>query len=544
MALHVPRGLLAGMMKDGARRFHGMEEAVYRNIDACKELTRVTRTSYGPNGMNKMIINHLGKLFVTNDAATVVHELEVEHPAAKLIVMASEMQEQEVGDGTNFVLVFAGALLSMAEDLLRMGLSVAEVISGYEMASEKALEILPGLTCSTTENMKDEAAVTAAVKTAVASKQYGNEDFLAGIIAKACVSVMPSDSSRFNVDNIRVQKILGSGVLQSSVIRGMVFKREVEGDVTKVTDAKIVVYSCALDAMQTETKGTVLIKTAKELLDLSKGEEDVVEKQIKAIVDAGCNVVVTGSTVGDLARHYCNKYGLFVVRLQSKFDLRRLCKATKATALAKMIAPKPEERGHCSEVYVTEIGNNNVTVFRQDLDEGEISTIVIRGSTENVMDDIERAIDDGVNTVKCLTRDNRFLPGAGAVEVELAKQITSYGESCPGLAQYSIKKFAEALEAVPRVLAENAGVKANELISKLQAAHQEGQANMGFDNEGEGPAIKDVLAANILDPFLVKQWALKLTVNAVLTVLRVDQIIMAKRAGGPKPQENKHWDDD
>ncbi|XP_026101523.1 T-complex protein 1 subunit theta isoform X1 [Carassius auratus] len=545
MALHVPKAPgFAQMLKDGAKHYSGLEEAVYRNIQACKELAQTTRTAYGPNGMNKMVINHLEKLFVTNDAATILRELEVQHPAAKMIVMASHMQEQEVGDGTNFVLVFAGALLELAEELLRMGLSVSEVIEGYEMACKKALEILPDCVCSSVKNLHDLDEATAMIRSAVMSKQYGNEDFLGNLIAQACVSIFP-ESGNFNVDNVRVCKILGCGLNSSLMLHGMVFKKETEGDITSVKDAKIAVFSCPFDGMVTETKGTVLIKNAEELMNFSKGEEDLMEAQVKSIADSGANVVVTGGKVADMALHYANKYKLMVVRLNSKWDLRRLCKTVGATALPRLTPPTPEEMGHCDSVYLSEVGDTQVVVFKHDKEDGAIATLVIRGSTDNLMDDIERAIDDGVNTFKVLVRDARLCPGAGATEIELAKHITSYGESCPGLEQYAIKKYAEAFEMLPRALAENSGVKGNELISKLYAAHHEGNKNSGFDIEGEGPALKDVMEAGILDPYLVKHWGIKLATNAAITVLRVDQIIMAKPAGGPKaPKQQGHWDKD
>ncbi|XP_067896613.1 T-complex protein 1 subunit theta [Heterodontus francisci] len=545
MAMSVPKAPgFAQMLKDGAKHFSGLEEAVYRNIQACKELARTTRTAYGPNGMNKMVISHVEKLFVTNDAATILRELEVQHPAAKMLVMASHMQEQEVGDGTNFVLVFSGALLELAEELLRMGLSVSEVIEGYEAASKKALEILPDLICSSVKNLRDIEDVSPVIRAAIMSKQYGNADFLSKLITQACVSVY-SESGHFNVDNIRVCKILGSGVLASSVLHGMVFKRETEGDVTSVKDAKIAIYSCPFDCMVTETKGTVLLKNADELMTFSKGEEDLMEVQVKAIADAGANLIVTGGKVADMALHYANKYQLMVVRLNSKWDLRRLCKTVGATALPRLTPPTPEEMGYCDSVHLSEVGDTQVVIFKHENEDGAISTVVIRGSTDNIMDDVERAVDDGVNTFKVLTKDKRCVPGAGATEIELVKRITTYGESCPGLEQYGIKKFAEAFESIPRVLAENSGIRANEIISKLYAVHQEGNKNIGFDIEAEGSGLKDMLEAGILDPYLVKYWGIKLATNAAVTVLRVDQIIMAKQAGGPKPPaQKKDWDDD
>jgi len=543
MALPVPKSVLQNMMKDGAKHFKGLEEAVYRNIGACKELTQILRSSYGPNGMNKMVINHLDKLFVTNDAATILKELEVQHPAAKMLVLASHMQETEMGDGTNWVLIFAGALLENAEELLKSGLSPAEVIEGYELACKYATEILPDLSCYTIKDMRDPVDVARCMKTAIASKQWGNEDFLSDLITNACLKVYPH-SGQFSVDNVRVQKIMGSGIYSSEIVQGMVFRRAVEGNINKVKDAKMAVFSCPLDSMATETKGTVLIKSADELSDFSKGEEDLLESQIKSIHDAGCNVIVTGGKAADMAVHFCNKYNIMVVRLMSKFDLRRLCKATQATALPRLIAPTAEEAGHCDQVNVAEIGDTQVVVFKQEREDSAMSTVVIRGLTDNIMDDIERAVDDGVNCFKALTRDPRMVPGAGAVEMEMAQKVAAHGQTMPGLAQYAVKKFSESLEIIPRIMAENAGVKPTELISNLYAAHSAGEKNVGFDIEGEGCATLDSAEASIFDSYLVKHWALKFATNAACTVLRVDQIIMAKQAGGPKPKENPNWDED
>jgi len=538
MALHVPKAPgFSSMMKDGSRFFSGLEEAVIRNIGACKEFAETVQTCYGPNGMNKMVINHLEKLFVTNDAATIIRELEVEHPAAKLMILGSQMQENEIGDATNFVIIFAGALLRVAEDLLRMGLKPTEVAEGYEVALTKALEILPSLSCYEVTNSRDEESVKKAIRTAVMSKQYGHEDFLADLITKACISILPDKETQFNVDNVRVCKILGSGLQSSQVVNGMVFRRQAESNIIKKDNCKIAIYTCPIDALQTETKGTVLIKTAEELQTFSRGEETQLEKQIKEIADAGVDVVVAGGKFGDLALHYVNKYNMMAVRLMSKWDVRRLARATGATALPKMTPPTTEELGMADSVYVDELGDTEIVVFKVGDNESRVSTVVIRGATDNYMDDIERAVDDGVNVFKGLCKDGHLTPGGGATEIELARQVAQWAETHPGLEQYSINKFAEALEIIPRVLAENSGVKPKEVISKLYAAHSEGNKNMGFDIDGESGEIKDMSESNILDLMIAKKWALKYATNAACTVLRVDQIIMAKRAGGPKPRD-------
>lgn len=547
MAMHIPKVGLQTMMKDGAKHYSGLEEAVYRNINACKEIANIIRSSFGPNGMNKMIVDHLDKLFVTNDAATIIQKLDVEHPAAKMVIDASGQQEHEAGDGTNFVIILAGKMLEKAEHLLRMGVAVADVIAGFEMACEKAQEILETLVCHTVEDPRDVETVAQALETCIGSKQAGLEQFIAKLVAEACLRILPKETTRlpFNVDNVRVCKVLGSGVTSSTVLRGMVFTRGAAGVVSSAENARMAVYTADVDYGFTETKGTVLINSADELKQYSINEEQLLEQNIKGIKDAGVDVIVTSGKIGDMALHFCNRMDIMVVKTNSKFELKRLCRATRTTALPRFSPPAPSEIGHCDHVELKEIGDTTVTIFRQDDVQSAVSTIVIRGATANIMDDVERAIDDGVNNYKALTQDGRFVPGAGAAEIELALQLSSFGDTCAGLEQYAIKAFAEALEVVPQTLAENAGVKPKELVSKLYAAHQGGNKNAGFDNDTDSSEdIKDVVAANILDLYHTKRWGITYATQAACTVLRVDQIIMAKRAGGPKPPKQGNYDED
>ncbi|KAG0719053.1 T-complex protein 1 subunit theta [Chionoecetes opilio] len=573
MALHVPRPAgLSSMLKDGARHFSGLEEAVYRNISACKEFSKTLKTAYGPQGRNKMVINHLEKLFVTNDAATIIKELEIEHPAAKLLMflyyvlmftlfspqiehptaklmmflcyiehpaaklmmLASQMQEQEIGDGTNWVIIFAGALLEAAEDLIRMGLTPTDVAEGYQLAVNKALELLPSMQCWEVTDTRNLEQVTKALRSAIMSKQFGNEDFLAKLVANACISILPEKTS-FNVDNVRICKILGSGIHKSEVIQGMVFQRTVEGSVTAKEKAKVAVYSCPFDVTTTETKGTVLIQSADELAKFSRGEENRMETDVKGLADAGVTVLVAGGKIGDLALHYLNKYNMMAVRVTSKWDLRRLCKTVGATILPKLTCPTPEEIGLCDRVFMDEVGEVPVTIFRQEGEESRICTVIVRGSTGNYMDDIERAITDAINTYKGLCRDGRCVAGAGSTEIQLSLLIEQYGAQCPGLEQYAIKKFSESLRVFPKVLADNCGASYQETLSNLLASHSEGKKNVGFDCENEnGSHVINACEKQIYDLYLTKYWALKYSTSAANQILRVDQIIMAKRAGGPK----------
>jgi len=411
-------------------------------------------------------------MILTSDAATILRELDVVHPAAKLLVMASQQQEAEMGDATNLVIVLAGELLKKAEDLLRMGLKTSDIVVGYERAQKIALDTLEELEVDTVEDLRTQAELSKAVRTVIASKQIGNEEFLADLVAEAVLAVLPKNATNFNVDNVRVVKIMGGGLTQSRVVKGMVFGKEPNGSVKNVKKAKVGVYTCPIDTSQTETKGTVLLHNAKEMMDFTKGEETQLEAAIKELHDVGLRVVVAGSTVGDLAMHYLNRYGILVIKILSKFELSRVCRVVGATPLARLGAPMPDEMGSIDVVETMEIGGDRVTVFRQENEVTRTATIVLRGATQNHLDDVERAVDDGVNVVKSITKDPRLVPGAGATEIELVERIQAVADKTQGLAQYSIKKFGEAFEVVPRTLAESAGLDATEVLSRLYAAHQ------------------------------------------------------------------------
>ncbi|RCV38662.1 hypothetical protein SEVIR_8G171600v4 [Setaria viridis] len=525
---------IQSMLKEGHRHLSGLEEAVLKNIDACRELSAITRTSLGPNGMNKMVINHLDKLFVTNDAATIVNELEVQHPAAKILVLASRAQQEEIGDGANLTISFAGELLEKAEELIRMGLHPSEIIIGYTKAINKTIEILEDLVEKGSENMdvRNKEEVVLRMRSAVASKQFGQEDILCPLVADACMQVCPKNPANFNVDNVRVAKLVGGGLHNSTVVRGMVLRNDAVGSIKRVEMAKIAVFAGGVDTSATETKGTVLIHSAEQLENYAKTEEAKVEELIKAVADSGAKVIVSGAAVGDMALHFCERYKLMVLKISSKFELRRFCRTTGAVAILKLSQPNADELGYADSVSVEEIGGARVTVVKNEQGGNSVATVVLRGSTDSILDDLERAVDDGVNTYKSMCRDSRIIPGAAATEIELAKRLKEFSLKETGLDQYAIAKFAESFEMVPRTLSENAGLSAMEIISSLYAEHAAGNTKVGIDLE-EG-ACKDVSALKIWDLYVTKFFALKYSADAVCTVLRVDQIIMAKPAGGPR----------
>ncbi|XP_021898167.1 T-complex protein 1 subunit theta [Carica papaya] len=489
---------IQSMLKEGYRHLSGLEEAVLKNIDACKSLAGITRTSLGPNGMNKMVINHLDKLFVTNDAATIVNELEVQHPAAKILVLAGKAQQEEIGDGANLTISFAGELLQNAEELIRMGLHPSEIIIGYSKAINETIKILDELVEQGSENMdvRNKEEVVYRMKSAVASKQFGQEDILCSLIADACIQVCPKNPANFNVDNVRVAKLLGGGLHDCTIVRGMVMKGDAQGSIKRMEKAKVAVFASGVDTSATETKGTVLIHSA-EQISMDNG-------LIQISFLMGTNITL-------------------------KLNL-------------KLSQPNPDDLGYVDSISVEEIGGSRVTIVRNEEGGNSISTVVLRGSTDSILDDLERAVDDGVNTYKAMCRDSRIVPGGAATEIELARRLKEFSFKETGLDQYAISKFAESFEMVPKTLAENAGLNAMEIISSLYAEHASGKAKVGIDLE-EG-TCKDMSEMNIWDLYVTKFFSLKYAADAACTVLRVDQIIMAKPAGGPKREQPAGMDED
>ncbi|KAK9986378.1 hypothetical protein SO802_031329 [Lithocarpus litseifolius] len=544
MGLQMQSHGIQSMLKEGHKHISGLDEAVLKNIDACKALSIITGTSLGPNGMNKMVINHLDKLFVTNDAATIVNELEVQHPAAKILVLASKAQQEEIGDGANLTISFAGELLQNAEELIRMGLHPSEIISGYTKAINKTVEILEELVENGSETMdvRNKDQVLTRIRAAVASKQFGQEDILCSLVADACVQVCPKNPANFNVDNVRVAKLLGGGLHNSTVVRGMVLKSDAVGSLKQIEKAKVAVFAGGVDSSATETKGTVLIHSAEQLENYSKTEEAKIEELIKSVADSGAKVIVSGAAVGEMALHFCERYKLMVLKISSKFELRRFCRTTGAVAMLKLSQPNPDDLGYVDSISVEEIGGVRVIIVKNEEGGNSVSTVVLRGSTDSILDDLERAVDDGVNTYKAMCRDSRIVPGAAATEIELAKRVKEFSYKETGLDQYAVAKFAESFEMVPKTLAENAGLNAMEIISSLYAEHASGNSKVGIDLK-EG-VCKDVSTLCVWDLYITKFFALKYAADAACTVLRVDQIIMAKPAGGPKRDQPAGMDED
>jgi len=531
------------LLKDGGKSFSGVDEALLKNIEACKDLAKIIRSSFGPNGSNKLVINHLGRQFITADTATMLKELDMQHPCGRMLVASCAQQEFEVGDGTNLTVMFAGSLLQEAEALLKEGLHAADVIKGYELCLEKTLELIGGYGCWELTDVKDFDQVKKAVMTAVSAKQMDLAPVLTDLIAKAIVQVTRSlaesqndgkkgieETKKFELDNVRTSKIPGGSLSKSFVVDGMVVPRNTMGIVKEATKCKVAVYGGGIDHQQTEAKGTVLIKNAAELMNFSKGEESAMEEFIKGLADMGVGVIISGGSVNDIAQHFLDKYKILTVKIGSKFELKRMCSSLKAVNVLRAGLPMEEELGYADSVKVEEIASNKITVFRSE--ESKIATIVLRGATLSTLEEWDRAINDAVNVIRAAIKEPTFCAGGSATEMRLAHDINTFGATVPGLDQYAVLKFAEALEMVPKILADNAGYSRVDTLTALYKAQADGKHTTGLDLSPDTEEIlQDSAKVGVLDHLSTKEWAIRHALESVLTILRVDHIIMAKQAG-------------
>ena len=534
------------LLKEGFKTYSGVEESILRNIEAAKEISSMTRTSLGPNGMNKFIVNHLDKLYLTKDSGVMCRELEVNHPAVNLIVKSSKIQETECGDNTNYVITFAGELLTAAEILIKAGVHPTDIISGYEKGLIKTFELLDFAKTVEIENIRDVKEVAKAIKPVIMTKVVQKqENFIAPLIAEACVLTCPKNQTLFNEENVRVAKMLGGSIYDSQVIKGMVVVRHIEGAITMVENCKVAVFNCPLENIGAETKDTVLFKNAEELLGYTKTEEDNIEKLIKGVVDAGVKAVIVGGSVSNMAIHYLDRYKVLVLRTLSKFELRRIAKAVGATPLVRLGTPTPEELGYADKIAVDEIGSQKCVVITRNSEDNKMATLLIRGSTNNLLENMERVIEDGVNAYKNLCKSNLYVGGAGAIESYLSNQIREYAKTNTGLEQYSLMKFGESFEVIPRTIVENAGLKVNEVLANLLSKNKE-EPVFGLDFKS-GEVKNAFTELEIIDHKETKKWAIKFAMDAVLTILKVDQIVLSKPAGGPKAAQGGQkagWDNE
>ncbi len=530
------------IMSEDATRQTG-EDAQENNIAACKTVAKAVRTTLGPKGMDKMMVDSVGDIVVTNDGVTILEEMDLEHPAAKMMVEVAKTQEEEVGDGTTSAVVLAGELLKQAEDLLDQEIHPTIITSGYRLARLKTTEILDDIAEDVElgdEDVLEKVAMTAMTgKSAEASREY-----LAEIAVSAVKQVAEEDNGELVVDKdmIKVEQKEGGTVDDTELIQGVILDKEkVHGNMpSKVENASIALLKTPIEVRETETDAEINISDPSQLKSFVEQEEGQLKEMVEKLDEVGANVVLCQKGIDDIAQHYLAKKGIFAVRRVSTSDIEKLANATGASIVTSIDDIEESDLGAAGTVRQKKIGGDAMT-FVQDCPEAKSVSILIRGGTEHVVDEIERAMEDALGSVTSALRNGQVVGGGGATEVELARELRSYADSVGGREQLAINAFADSLEVLPRTLAENAGFDPIDSLVELRNRHEDGQKWAGLDvTSGKSEALFE---KGVVEPKQIKTQAIQSASESAEMILRIDDVISASGfssddeggAGGPPP---------
>ncbi|NQE45355.1 Thermosome subunit alpha [ANME-1 cluster archaeon GoMg2] len=521
------------VLRAGSERVQG-RDAQTANINAAKAVAEAIRTTLGPKGMDKMLVNALGDVVITNDGVTILKEMEIESPAAKMIVEVAKTVDSVAGDGTTTSVVIAGELLKKAEDLLEQQLHPSVINRGYRLAAEKAREVLNKIASDIKEdNEKDLKKIA---RTSITGKfAEASREFLPEIAMKAVKKIAetgPDGHKTVDIDNIDVLKKVGGRVEDTELVQGIVIDKEVlhSGMPTKVEDAKIALISISLDVKKTELSAELKITTSDQLKGFLDEEEREMREMVEHIKDSGANVVICQKGIDETVQHYLAKYGILAVRRSKKSDMERLSKATGGNIVTILEEMSESDLGHAGLVDERKIGGGKM-LFVEKCKNPHAVSIVIRGGTEQVVDELERGLHDMLMVVASIIEDGKAVAGGAAVETELTLRIREYGASLKGREQLAVEKFAEALEIIPRTLAENAGLDPIDKLVALKAAHEKGEKNAGLNvYTGE---IVDMWKAGVIEPLRTKKQSLESATEAAMMILRIDDVIASTRASPP-----------
>jgi len=518
------------ILKEGTQRTVG-RDALRANIMAARALAEVLKTSLGPRGLDKMLVDSFGDITVTNDGATIVKEMEVQHPAAKLLVEVAKAQDAEVGDGTTSAVVFAGTLLEKAEELLEQNIHPTVIIEGYTKAMKEALKILEEIAVKV--DPMDRTTLRKIVDTAIASKYIGRGTIgekLAEIAINAALTVAerkPDGTFNFRIDDVKIEKKKGGSVDDTQLVYGIVLDKEVvhPGMPRRVENAKIALIDAPLEVEKPEITAKINITSP----DLIKGfldeEARILKEMVDKIAGTGANVVICQKGIDEVAQHFLAKKGILAVRRVKRSDMEKLERATGGRIVSSVRDLKPEDLGYAELVEERRVGNDKM-VFVEGCKNPKAVTILVRGANDMILDEVERSLKDALNVLRNVMKVPKILPGGGAVEVELALRLREYASNIGGKEQLAIEKFAEALEEIPMILAETAGMDPLEALMRLRQLHSEGKIFAGIDVVN-GKVEEDMTKINVVEPLIVKTNVVKSATEAATTVLKIDDIISA-----------------
>ena len=520
------------VLKEGSTRESG-KDAQRNNIEAAKAIADTVKSALGPKGMDKMLVDSLGDITISNDGATIMKQMDVDHPTAKMIIEIAKGQDQEVGDGTTTAVVIAGELLKQAELLLDQNVHPTVIANGYKLASNKAAEILSSIS---EKKISDEVLKNVAM-TAMTGKNVGGvTDFLAKMAMKAVKSIVEERDGKkmVDVDNILIQKKFGGGITDSELIEGVVIDKEKVHPrmPIEVKNSKIALIDSGLEIKKTEIDAKVQITDPSKIQAFLDQEEETLRAMVDKVKKSGANVLMSQKGVDDLAQHFLAKEGIYSVRRVKKSDMEKIAKATGAKIVTNLDDLTSKDLGNAEKTEERKIGDDRLT-FITGCKYPKAVSILIRGGTQHTIDEVERALHDALKVVGVAIEDQSFVTGGGAIEAELAYQLKKYAPTVGGREQLAIETFANALEIVPRTLAENAGMDPIDSLLKLRSEHQTGNKNAGIDAM-EG-AVGDLFKKNVVEPVRVKSHAIESATEVATMILRIDDVISSKKSRSEGP---------
>ncbi len=514
------------ILREGTQRTVG-RDAKKTNIMAARVIAEAVRTSLGPKGMDKMLVDSFGDVVITNDGATILKEIEVQHPTAKMVVELSKIQDDEVGDGTTTVVIFAGELLKTAEELIDMEIHPTIIVEGFRKATEKALEVLEKMSITVDINQEDELSKVA--KAAMGSKVVsGSMDYLADIAIKATKQVAEEVDGKWEVDidNIKVEKKEGESLEDTKLIQGIILDKEVvhPGMPKLVENPKIALLSGALELEKTEFDAKIRITDPTQMKAFLDQEQEMLKKMVDKIVNSGATVLLCQKGIDDIAQHYLAKEGIATVRRIKKSDMEALAKATGGKVVTNVDDLSADDLGTAALMEERKIGDDEM-VFIEGCKDPKAVSILVRGGTELLVDEADRSLHDALCVVRNVIQDNKVLPGGGAPEIAIARELKQYAESVGGREQLAVNAFAEAMEVIPRTLAENAGLDPIDILVELRAKHDAGLTSYGVNVLESGTT--DMKEKDIWDTLAVKKQAIRSASESAQIILRIDDVIAA-----------------
>ncbi len=534
-----PEGIPVIILKEGSSRTYG-KEAVRLNIAAVKAVEEALKSTYGPRGMDKMLVDSLGDITITNDGATILDKMDLQHPAAKLLVQIAKGQDEETADGTKTAVILAGELVKKAEDLLYKDIHPTIIVSGYKKAEEVALktiqEIAQPVSINDTDLLKKVAMTSLSSKSVAGAREY-----LADIVVKAVtqVSELRGDKWYVDLDNIQIVKKAGGGINDTQLVYGIIVDKEVvhPGMPKRIENAKIALLDASLEAEKPELDAEIRINDPSQMQKFLEEEDNLLKEKVDKIVATGANVVICQKGIDEVAQSYLAKKGILAVRRAKKSDLEKLARATGGRVVSNIDELSSQDLGYAALVEERKVGEDKM-VFIEGAKNPKAISILIRGGLERVVDETERALRDALGTVADVIKDGRAVAGGGAIEIEIAKALRKYAPQVGGKEQLAIESYASALESLVMILIENAGFDPIDLLMKLRSSHEnENNKWVGIDLYAGQPV--DMWQKGVIDPALVKMNAIKAATEAVTLILRIDDLVAAgKKSTGSESKKS------